>query len=414
MWKITVLTLLILTPSILAQTSDASTLDAKVIFGYQGWFNTPNDGANVGWRHWSKDENTLNPSTVNVDVWPDISEYPDYILETSDLILPDGSQARVFSSHHPEVQDIHFKWLQQYNLDGVFLQRFLGELSDPRFFNMRNTVTTNIRSSAEKYGRAFAIMYDITGTDDGTFLDALKNDWNFLVNTLEVTQSPQYQKHDGKPVVTIWGAGFTHISASSGNSLAMINFFKSQGCYVMGGVPFHWRTLDGDSKPDFGEVYRNYDAISPWSVGRYGADDFDSNFQNVALPDKDATLGNNQYFAPVIYPGSSWANLNRPNIIPYNDHPRNGGKFFWQQAQSYLNNINREKTFLYFAMFDEVDEGTAFFKAAPTKATVPVDPTFITMDYDGYNDPSDRYLSLAGQASTLLKDPSQIVEDLDA
>jgi hypothetical protein len=30
---------------------DATTLDGKVLCGYQGWFNTPCDGANFGFTH---------------------------------------------------------------------------------------------------------------------------------------------------------------------------------------------------------------------------------------------------------------------------------------------------------------------------------------------------------------------------
>ena len=415
MLKVASLFILLIAPSVIAQTSDASTLDGKVIFGYQGWFNTPNDGGNVGFRHWSKDENTLNPSTANVDVWPDVSEYPDYVLETTDLYLPDGSQAKVFSSRYPAVQDLHFQWLQQYNLDGVFLQRFLGEaVNDPRFFDMRNTVTQNVKSSAEKYGRTFAIMYDITGVNDDGFLNNIQNDWNYLVNNLQVTQSPQYQRHNGKPVITVWGAGFDHVDVSAGTALDMINFFKSQGCYVIGGVPFDWYTLQGGSRSDYGDVYSNYDAISPWAVGSYGSDDFNDKFQTFIKQGKDITMGNNQYYAPVLNPGSSWANLRRPDIVPHNDHPRNGGRFFWEQVQAYLTDFNRQNTFLYLAMLDEFDEGTAFLKAAATKNDCPVDPVFITMDFDGYNDPSDRYLSLAGKASTLFKDPSLSVGDLDS
>ena len=33
---------------------DNSTLDRKVMVGYQGWFNCEGDGANLGWSHWSR------------------------------------------------------------------------------------------------------------------------------------------------------------------------------------------------------------------------------------------------------------------------------------------------------------------------------------------------------------------------
>ncbi len=33
---------------------DATTLDGKVLCGYQGWFNTPGDGSGFGFTHWGQ------------------------------------------------------------------------------------------------------------------------------------------------------------------------------------------------------------------------------------------------------------------------------------------------------------------------------------------------------------------------
>src|SRR5690349_453062 len=41
-------------PAIGQPAVDSTTLDGKVLFGYQGWFRTPGDGSNVGWSHWSR------------------------------------------------------------------------------------------------------------------------------------------------------------------------------------------------------------------------------------------------------------------------------------------------------------------------------------------------------------------------
>ena len=30
-------------------------LKGKILCGYQGWFNTPDDGASLGWKHWFRD-----------------------------------------------------------------------------------------------------------------------------------------------------------------------------------------------------------------------------------------------------------------------------------------------------------------------------------------------------------------------
>ena len=58
---------------------------------------------------------------------------------------------------------------------------------------------------------------------------------------------------------------------------------------------------------------------------------------------------------------------------------------------------------IYIAMFDEVDEGTAMFKLAPTSAQLPAQGSFVPLNIDGENVPSDWYLRLAGEAGRLLR-----------
>jgi hypothetical protein len=57
---------------------------------------------------------------------------------------------------------------------------------------------------------------------------------------------------------------------------------------------------------------------------------------------------------------------------------------------------------IYGAMFDEVDEGTAMFKLAPTRESVPSGVPIVTLDADGEQLPSDWYLQLARQAQRRL------------
>ena len=42
--------------------------------GYQGWFNTPGDGAGRGWNHYAVN-GKFGPGSCKVDCWPDVSEY---------------------------------------------------------------------------------------------------------------------------------------------------------------------------------------------------------------------------------------------------------------------------------------------------------------------------------------------------
>ncbi|MGY8719902.1 MAG: hypothetical protein ACKVI3_19210, partial [Verrucomicrobiia bacterium] len=46
---------------------DTSTLDGKVMTGYQGWFNAKGDGANLGWTHWARSkDDTFGPESITV------------------------------------------------------------------------------------------------------------------------------------------------------------------------------------------------------------------------------------------------------------------------------------------------------------------------------------------------------------
>jgi hypothetical protein len=50
-----------------------------------------------------------------------------------------------------------------------------------------------------------------------------------LVNTLNITSSSQYLHQNGKPVVVIWGIGFTdHPPNSIQDALTIINYFKNE------------------------------------------------------------------------------------------------------------------------------------------------------------------------------------------
>src|SRR6266516_586945 len=54
---------------------DATTLDGKVLCGYQGWFNTPGDGTEFGFTHWGQGLDRPGGGRFTIDMWPDLSEY---------------------------------------------------------------------------------------------------------------------------------------------------------------------------------------------------------------------------------------------------------------------------------------------------------------------------------------------------
>src|SRR5436190_392019 len=156
------------------------------------------------------------------------------------------------------------------------------------------------------------MMYDISGQNSNTLVLTLTNDWTYLTGTMGITNSASYLRHKGKPVVAIWGLGFTDRPGTAADAAQTIAWFKAAGCTVMGGVPTNWRTLTSDSKTD-----------------------------------------------------PAWAAVYRS--------------------------------------FDEMDEGTAMLKMAPTAAQLPAQGTFVPLNIDGESLPSDWYLRLAGEGGKMLR-----------
>ncbi len=384
----------------LAPEVDARTMTSKLLMGYQGWFGCPGDGsASSAWIHWFRSQNPV-ATDATVDFWPDVAELDTDELFATSMTYPDGAPAKLYSAYNAKTVLRHFKWMRDHHLDGVFLQRFSGGVSDASTFARMNKVANNVRTGADAYRRVFAMMYDISGHPTNTLVSALTNDWLYLVNTLQITNSSRYLHHNGKPVVGVWGFGFSGRQDTPQQAQAAINFFKSVGLTVVGGVPTHWRTLNNDaqSNPAWAAVFRSFDIISPWSVGRYGDIAGADNFrQNLIVPDLAEAAANGREYLPVIFPGFSWHNLLGG---PLNQIPRNGGTFYWQQA---YNAKLSGCTMIYGAMFDEVDEGTAMFKLAPTANEIPAQGSWVPLDIDGSSLPSDWYLRLANEASRMLR-----------
>lgn len=390
-----------------AAVIDATTMTGKVLFGYQGWFGAQGDGsARDGWRHWSPN---VTPAAGNVtfEMWPDLSEWSASELYTTSFTYSDGSPAGLYSAYDGSTVDRHFRWMREYGIDGVFLQEFTSELTvGSRGREFRDQVTRNVMSSASTHGRVWAVMYDISGTDPGEIVSRIREHWSFVVNTLRATASDRYLHHRGRPVVSIWGLGFTSRSATPAIANELLDYFQSgapaaERATVMGGIPSRWRTLDGDSvsDPAWGAVYRRFDVISPWMVGRYATDDEVRSFRTARIePDLVAASAAGADYLPVVWPGFAWSNL-MPGR-PMNQVPRRGGRFAWTQIYEF---ISAGAPMLYGAMFDEVDEATAWYKISATDADGPREGSFLALDADGESLASDFYLRLAGAASQALR-----------
>src|SRR5258706_16203442 len=76
---------------------DASTLDNKVLIGYQGWFTCPSDGSDR-WTHWSRGAPTAE--TLTVELYPDLTELdPDELCDVPGMTIGD-KPAYLFSSRN--------------------------------------------------------------------------------------------------------------------------------------------------------------------------------------------------------------------------------------------------------------------------------------------------------------------------
>ena len=389
-----------------ASDVDRTTLAGKLMFGYQGWFGCPGDGSPLdNWEHWFRRGAAASVSTLRVDMWPDVSELSDSERCKTPLVLPGGQSAQLYSAYNPRTVDRHFAWLQEYDLAGIFLQRFTSRLDDASVLGFRDAVASNVRAAAEAHGRVFALMYDISGQPRETVVQAVEDDWRYMVDILRITDSPRYLQHHGRPVLAIWGFGFRDRAPTPAQAAELIAFFKDNPepryrVTLLGGIPARWRTLSRDSQTQeaWARVYRSFDILSPWTVGRFKDEETTDRFYAEEVgPDLVETHRLGLEYMPVVFPGFSWHNMNA--TAPFNPIPRLGGRFYWHQIERAL---QAGTTMIYGAMFDEVDEGTAMFKLAPTHESVPAGVPIVTLDADGEQLPSDWYLQLARQAQRRL------------
>ncbi len=374
---------------------DASTLTGKVLCGYQGWFNCEGDGADLGWTHWARHGRKMfGPGNVTVDLWPDVSEFDADELFPTGFKMPDGSPAKVFSSYSRKTVMRHFQWMQEYGIDGAFIQRFANGLNENALTDHKDTVLSHVREGSIKSGRAYAVMYDLSGIEKGDTA-MVKEDW-LKLKTQQITNDSSYLHHEGKPLVSIWGVGFSDDrDYTLTECRELIEFLKAEECAVMLGVPFWWREggRDSTTDPERLKILALADVISPWSVGRYhNPGQVAELAEKVLHHDLSWCREREIDFLPVVFPGFSWFNLHGDEL---NKIPRLKGEFLWSQIVA-AKSIGCEM--IYVAMFDEVDEGTAIFKCTNN---VPVGEGVSFLGLEGL--PSDYYLRLAGEGGKLLR-----------
>ncbi len=366
-------------PNLEVKKVDNASLDGKVMFGYQGWFNHPDDDADLGWVHWG---NFYEPIRSTVDMYPDMREYGLDELYDADLTFPNGKMAPVFSSYHKSTVVRHMKWVRDYNLDGVFVQRFISAANQRPKMDHKDTVTRHVMKGCEDYGRVFAIMYDGIGER----VEEIKADWMHLVDDIGVTGSDRYLNHRELPLVALWGYTVRE-EATLDQLVDLIDWFKNNPepkyrASLLLGVAWDWY----DQSSGWRSAFEDVEVISPWFSGNT-----DYN-RGQAWCDE-----HNVDFLPVVHPGFSWYNLHQG---AKNASPREGGSYFWNEVNEV---VSKNAKSVYIAMFDEVDEATAMFKLAENNTMIPREGYWLPLNADGHALPSDWYLRAAGLATEVVR-----------
>jgi hypothetical protein len=374
---------------------DPGTLSNKVMCGYQGWFNADGDGAERGWVHWTRRRGPMAPGNAKVDLWPDVSELGADERFATGFTNADGRKDEVFSSFKRPTVLRHFRWMRDYGIDGAFVQRFIVDLRDPRGLRHNNTVLAHCREGASRFGRAYAVMYDLSGLGPDRIGQVIE-DWRELRSRMKAGEDPAYLRHRGRPLVALWGVGFNDGRRYTlAECRRLVEFLKGDGCSVMLGVPTGFRELDRDALEDvlLHEVIQLADVVSPWTVGRYRTPaEARRHGERTWRPDVAWCAGRKIDFLPVVFPGFSWFNMYGKQ---FDTIPRLKGEFLWSQ---FVAAKRAGASMIYVAMFDEVDEGTAIFKCTDD---VPVGERVKFLTYEGL--PGDYYLRLTGAGAKLLR-----------
>ncbi len=385
------------------------TYEGRLMCGYQGWFRAKGDGSGKGWGHYGSGGD-FDPEHCTIDIWPDVSEYE--ATYSTAFQNDDGSPARVFSSNDASTVDLHFRWMKDYGIDGVFMQRFYDVTRTPESRRKGRVILGNALKSSQEHNRAIAVMYDLSGLNPGEDCAAIIEDWKELVDEMRVTSQGDdqtYLYHRGKPLVAIWGLGFPDrpYDIQKIGFERLLDFLKNDpeygGCSVMLGVPTYFRELkiDCTHDPYLHKLIGRADVVMPWMVQRFTSL-LQNEMQRYGNHVRDDMVWCEQRgvdYVPLAYPGFSWFNLSRHEFDgrhPLGQNPRQKGDFYWGLLSTA---IDSDAKMIYVAMFDEVDEATAIFKCSdhPPQNQPPAQ----FLDNEGL--PSDHYLWLTGQAARMLR-----------
>lgn len=234
------------------------------------------------------------------------------------------------------------------SIDGILVQRFYGQFDDPSFLQLLD----QIRTSAEEYGRTFAVEYDLSpvaSSDFSNVIAALGDD--YTTNIAPLISSSAYLHHEGRPVLELWGFGVNKTKLLAADCSTIFHALRSANPnpYVVLGVQWDWAS-DATQNPDFFNVYIQGDVIQPWAVGAYDNDNYQSFYNNTSVTDKARTDQLGIKYAPSVTPGGSARNRD-VNGGPLGN--RYNGTFYEAQLE---NMLDLKPFFIFGAMFDEYPE----------------------------------------------------------
>ncbi|MFC2133764.1 T9SS type A sorting domain-containing protein [Bacteroidota bacterium] len=368
---------------------DASSLEGKVICGYQGWFRAAGDPSDRGWVHYASGDF----SDLSVDMWPDMSEYSDEEkYPVPGWTYANGDQAYLFSSANKKTVIRHFQWMETYGIDGVAVQRFVSQI-DPDQDSESFRIAGYAREAANRTGRTYFIMYDMSGDEN---VEKMRDDWHYLIDVMKISEDDRYLHQNGKPVVGIFGFYAERFDAVLGNQV--LDIFQSGGKYeafVVGSGEQWWLS---ETDPGWPEIFRRMDAWIPWNVGNYSGDYAQTSNWEADKTEMDA---NGVIYMPLVFPGFGWDNLK--NLTPGTSvKSRLEGEFLWKQ---FLDAKSLGAEAVYVAMFDEIDESTAIFKITND---IPVNHYFQTLE----GLPSDFYLLLTGFGTRIINGSVEVPTEM--
>lgn len=397
-------------PPTFSPQTELNNVIGKGVAGYQVWFRA--NAETSRWSHWAEDGTYPTAGNVHPEMYP----YTDDYVKNGATLYPsglgdlgNGNPAVLFNSPDREVIKTHMQWAQEYDIDGLAVQRFYSA-TYPMRSSGKNTLQV-IQEEAEAHGRLFYVMYDFSyaaRNDPETFIRNVQLDFIYNVEEKGVASSPNYGHADGKPVVCLWGLhGDPAAEYFCGTTATtLIDWFHSRGYYVIGGSPDN--NYD-QATGEYMEPFTKLDMLSLWTPGRYNMNNMESWLKHHVEIDLAFCEQYDIDYQPVLYSGFGWTNMGNNGYV--NHYPRYAGDFLWKQAYILERDYNVES--IYFAMWDEYDEGTAIMKAATDYFDIPTDQYFLTYAADGWWLSSDYYLRAAGAIIDMVQGKTALRENID-